>query len=69
MLIFPQDIKCTYILTFFFRINSFLANRQKGRGSHLKRGRGGGGAILYMKKAIAEGGGSDNSTFSLEERK
>lgn len=68
MLIFPQDIKCTYILTFFFRINSFLANRQKGRGSHLKRGRGG-GAILYMKKAIAEGGGSDNSTFSLEERK
>lgn len=68
MLIFPQDIKCTHILTFFFRINSFLANRQKGRGSHLKKGAEG-GTILYMKKAIAEGGGSDNSTFSLEERK
>lgn len=41
MLIFPQNIKCTHILTFFFRINSFLANQQKGRGSHLKKEWGG----------------------------
>lgn len=49
---FPQYMKCAYILTFFFRINNFWANKQKGRDIHLffffKH-------ILYMKKAITEG--------------
>lgn len=63
MLIFPQTMKCAYILTFFFRINNFLANKQKGKDIHFFFFFGKG--KLYMKMAITERVGSDNSNFSL----